>query len=297
MSKGPPSGTPERILLATDLTLACDRAFDRFVQLAKEWKAALTVLHVVEAAAKGLAGVSRRTRDAETEMARLIHAHGSIGDLQIEQRVTLGDPVERIVALSQETQSDLIVTGLAHAKSLSEGLLGSTVAKVLRQTSCPVLSVRSRVFGGYGAVGIGIDFSEPSRAALDCALRLFSGSKFWLVHAYDLPFNGAFYTDYTETTRKTGHENAVELFLSEAMQRFVAEGWEPPRGIQTFHWEGKPPAVFSTFVDIHRPDLVVVGTHGRSGLARLTIGSVAEQLLNTLTCDVLAVPPPTRSST
>ena len=39
---------PRRVMLATDLTPACDRAFDRAVQLAQEWDAELIICHVIE---------------------------------------------------------------------------------------------------------------------------------------------------------------------------------------------------------------------------------------------------------
>ena len=285
-----PSGTSQKIVLATDLTLACDRALDRAIQLARDWKASLIVLHVVEADAKRLTGAPRPPRSAENEMARIIRSDHGTGGLEIEQRLSLGDPVERIVALAQETQSGLIVIGLAHAKGIGEKLLGSTAGKLLRYASCPVLSVRGRVDGAYSAVAVGTDFSKPSRVALDWALRLFHGSKYWLVHAYETPFGSALYSDYT-LPREFEDKEAIEVFLHEALQRFAAEGGEPPFSIQPFYWPGRPDDAFSEFISSHNPHLVVIGTHGRSGLKRLTIGSVAEQLLNTLPCDVLVVPP------
>ncbi len=47
MPKHAPASRPRHILLATDLTAAGDRAFDRAVLLAKEWNAALAFCHVV----------------------------------------------------------------------------------------------------------------------------------------------------------------------------------------------------------------------------------------------------------
>ena len=295
MSQGRDTAAPKNIVLATDLTLTGDRAYDRAVQIATESKATLTVLHVVETGPDAFADVSRRKSDAQAEMARLIERHTSTGGLAIEPRITLGDPVDRIVAVCRETDSDLLVTGLGHAKSLGEKLLGSTVAKVLQELSCPVLSVRGRVAGGYSTIGIGVDFSEASRKALHIAIRLFPRRKFWLVHAHEKSFGSAFQSDFQRSANKLGLEHAIDLFLNETTEQLAAQGLESPHGAQAFSWDGSPVAVFKTFLDIHRPDLVVVGTHGRSGLQRLTLGSVAEQLLNALPCDVLAVP--TRAET
>lgn len=177
-------GIPQTIVLATDLTPSCDRAFDRAVQLAKDWNTALTVVHVVEAGEKEVLGVSRRTKDAEAEMDRLVRSRHEATGLKIEPRITFGDPVERLLAVTQESDCHLMLVGLAHAKSLGDKLMGSTAARLVREVGCPVLAVRNRIYGGYSTIAVGIDFSEPSRRAVDCSLTLFAGSVFWLVHAY-----------------------------------------------------------------------------------------------------------------
>ena len=65
---------PRKIMLATDLTPAGDRAFDRAVELAQEWDADLIVLHVVESNAARPWGIDRRMHNVEPEMDRLLRA-------------------------------------------------------------------------------------------------------------------------------------------------------------------------------------------------------------------------------
>jgi universal stress protein E len=55
--------------------------------------------------------------------------------------------------------------------------------------------------------------------------------------------------------------------------------------------EGAPIEVISRAVADMRPDLLVMGTHGRSGLLKALIGSVTEEALRSLSVDILAVPP------
>ena len=54
--------------------------------------------------------------------------------------------------------------------------------------------------------------------------------------------------------------------------------------------EGEPEMALTSYVEAKWPDLVVAGTHGRSGFQQDAIGSMAELLLTTLPCDILAVP-------
>ena len=55
--------------------------------------------------------------------------------------------------------------------------------------------------------------------------------------------------------------------------------------------EGAPLQVISWPLRKIDADLLVIGTHGRSGIAKVLLGSVAEQALRTLDVDILAVPP------
>jgi nucleotide-binding universal stress UspA family protein len=55
--------------------------------------------------------------------------------------------------------------------------------------------------------------------------------------------------------------------------------------------EGRPFEVISRLVGAMKPDLLVIGTHGRSGIAKALLGSVTEEALRSLDVDILAVPP------
>jgi universal stress protein E len=55
--------------------------------------------------------------------------------------------------------------------------------------------------------------------------------------------------------------------------------------------EGAPMEIISRMVSEMRPDLLVMGTHGRSGLLKVLIGSVTEEALRSLSLDIIAVPP------
>lgn len=116
-------GVPRKVLLATDLTPACDRAFDRAVQLATQWDAQLTIFHVVEASSLRVWGIANRVKQAEQECELLLR--DTLPDLRksIISHVVVGDPAERVMAKTREDASDLIVTGPAH-----DGTFGGNVA-------------------------------------------------------------------------------------------------------------------------------------------------------------------------
>ena len=102
------AGKPRNIMLATDLTPASDRAFDRAVQLATEWDAALTVCHVVEASSLRPWGIEHRIKIAETELERLLRGRDNLLKGKISRHIILGDPAERVIERWRTTGFDLV---------------------------------------------------------------------------------------------------------------------------------------------------------------------------------------------
>jgi nucleotide-binding universal stress UspA family protein len=280
---------PQNILLATDLTPACDRAFDRAVQLALAWGARLTVCHVVEASSRRPWGIDRRIRNAEIEIERLVR-NNPLGP-RLSRHTIIGDPAERTIEHARAIGSDLLVTGPAHGKRLGDKLLGSTAARIVRHASQPVLAVRRRPEGPYATVVAGVDFSLRSRAAVLCGRNLFPEAQFTLVHAYEVsPDWSGRNADKPLDEVEADEKAHVVRDTEKDMADFVAALDQSCGKLSTVLLQGRPDVALSEYVDQHWPDLVVAGTHGRTGAREAIIGSVAEQFLNTLPCDILAVP-------
>jgi nucleotide-binding universal stress UspA family protein len=132
------------------------------------------------------------------------------------------------------------------------------------------------------------DFSEDAESALaqasDLAQRF--GAKLCLLHVYTLtpyavaPWNGGFGAEFVIEIRK-GAEKAIE----EVRQRAARGGLK----VEALVEEG---SASSAIVDVARrlpADLIVMGTRGRTGLAHVLLGSVAERTIRTAPCPVLTV--------
>ena len=180
------AGKPQNIMLATDLTPASDRAFDRAVQLATEWDAMLTVCHVVEASSLRPWGIEHRIAIAETEVDRLLRGCEDVLKGRISRHTILGDPAERVIEHARAIASDFLITGPAQVKIIGDKLFGSTAARILRHARQPLLAVRRRQAGPYRKVAVAVDFSPASRDAYLCGRALFSRAEFTLIHAYNV---------------------------------------------------------------------------------------------------------------
>jgi nucleotide-binding universal stress UspA family protein len=120
---------------------------------------------------------------------------------------------------------------------------------------------------------------------------MFPSAQFTLVHAYRIApdwggRNAETSIDVIEAEEKERVIRAAEHELTEIVASAGHAGGK--NGI--FLQQGEPEAVLADYVDKYWPDLVIAGTHGRTGDQHAAIGSVAEQLLDTLPCDVLAIP-------
>lgn len=289
MSESSKNGVPKRLLLATDLTPACDRAFDRAVQLASAWGADLTICHVVASSSIRPLGMSRRIGNAEIEMERLVRH--STSEQKFPRHIIVGDPAERLIEHAQQIGIDLLLTGPAHSKILGENLLGSTAARIVRYVNLPVLAVRRREDGPYATAAAGIDFSAGSHSALQTGMALFRSAQFTLVHAYQVtPDWGGRNADRSVDVIEAEEKDRVIRAAEQELTEIIGSASHANGRIGTFLQEGDPEVVMTDYVDKHWPDLVIAGTHGRTGDQHAAIGSVAEHLLNTLPCDILAVP-------
>jgi len=286
-------GPPRTILLATDLSGRCDRAMDRAAHLAKSWGARLVVLNVLEpeydlAGPAGTADLPSWRRPPEREAVVAAQVHRDLReDLQgAEIRVVEGGVVATIEAVAREIDAELIVTGIARDETLGRYFLGSTVERLARQTAVPLLIAKSRL-RSYGEILVATDFSPSSQHALTAAARFFPSTPLTLLHAWEFPFAGlmdrpALRREWTAMEKEGCDTFVAQSQLSQDQRRYL----------QVLVEHGSPDTIVSTYMRDKGVDLVVVGTHGRSGVFDVRLGGTAKRILNGAPGDVLLIREP-----
>ncbi len=190
--------------------------------------------------------------------------------------------VERAAALDAE----LIVVGSVEAGQ-HHWTFGSTADRVVRQAPCPVLVYRPGASLLPHRILVPVDLSPLSRQAIETALALLSPLEvvpsFELLFALD-PFDSA-------GLRQFRQDQLVRL--AEAELQRMATVFESRGGaiVQRKVRVGAPAVEILAEIEERHPDLVVIGTHGYSGLERLLLGSVAARVIRTAPVSVLVVPP------
>ena len=138
------------------------------------------------------------------------------------------------------------------------------------------------------------DFSAPADAALDYArdvARQF-GASIDLVHVFDDPFtSGAFVGDGTVVMPFELRE-AAEKYAREQLDSRHAAHAAALAGSSTSFLMGPPAKCLVEHAKENKADLIVMGTHGRTGLGHLLLGSVAERVVRTASCPVLTTRQP-----
>lgn len=276
-------GPPRVIVLATDLSGRCDRAMARAGQLAKLWHARLVILNVIELESKGREVGDRpnwqRPADphkmAETQIRRQFGEN-----LQgAEVRLLQGEPAAVIDEVAREVGADLIVTGVARDETFGRHLLGSTVDRLARRTPVPLLIVKSRVWP-YEEILVATDFSEPSQQALTAADRFFPSHPLTMLHASEAPASAG---RGQESLERQGCEEFLECSKL---------SWEARARVKVLVEHGAPEVLVRDYMLAKDVDLVVVGTHGQSGLFDKRLGGTAKRILAMAPSDVLLIREP-----
>jgi nucleotide-binding universal stress UspA family protein len=136
-----------------------------------------------------------------------------------------------------------------------------------------------------------IDYSEPSRRALELALSLDAEAEIHALHVWDRP---SFVSDEMVVHKDGSRRSLAELIRENAereMLEFLATV-EVPAGRRFSHRLVPGEPVSTILAEASKPgyDVLVIGTHGRGGVTRLLLGSVTEKLIRLSPIPVLSVP-------
>jgi nucleotide-binding universal stress UspA family protein len=143
----------------------------------------------------------------------------------------------------------------------------------------------------FKTILVATDFSAPAEAAVDraCELADLCGADLHLLHVVSRPS----LEPWVGYVASTWLEEDVDREKRDAETRLgsavTSRGAKTPATIAVT--VGEPAAEIIAYATAHRTDLIVCGTHGRHGLNRLVLGSIAEHVVHNAPCAVLTVKP------
>jgi nucleotide-binding universal stress UspA family protein len=278
------------VLAATDLTPASDQALRQADALAWALGEPLHACHVIPdlLTVRMLFPQARRRDDA---VVRELEHHAA-GLVQASIAKLTGRPLAELrVAIDAGSPHAAI---LRRAEAIGAGVVvvgpGRVAERVVRHAHCPVLVARA---SARGAVLAATDFSEGAFLAVDSAAGEAArrGVPVALLHGLDLEAVTATldWGVYTVIPLEREEEERVRAGARDRLRALLDRVGADGEAIVA---DGAPAAAIVAAARELPAELVVVGTVGRSGLARLALGSVAEAVVGAAPCSVLVVRPP-----
>ena len=216
-------------------------------------------------------------REGEALLDRAMDAAKHNG-VEAQRRALEGDPERRILELAADAKCSLIVMGTHGRHGLERLFVGSTTEAVLHESAIPVLTVRVGAKRAedtrrcFERIVVGIDESEPSDAAVQTVLELPSEDRRQVF----------FYS--VAGTRDDEREQAQRV-VGKAIALANARGISAKGSVI----DGSPDEALIAAAQQQAADLIVLGSHGRRGLQRLFLGSVAEHVVRNAPLPVLVV--------
>lgn len=284
---------PRRLLLATDLSARCDRALDRAAMLAREWDAALTVVHAFEPDVYAMVHDPRPTPSwrqdpnlRSTIAAKQLHADLDQLDVPFDMVVQEGKPADIVLSTARELDASLVVTGIARGETFGRFIFGGTVEKLVRRSTMPVLVVKSRARHPYRSIVVATDFSAASRNAIVATRRMFSDARVTLLHCYESTPASVMSAAAPDDA---GRQRAMEEYAA-----FVSGDPDAARhvtGLPIMFERGSVDSMIQAYATDRPLDLLVIGSQGRNPVTRALFGSTAELMMASAPSDVLVVPP------
>lgn len=289
---------PKHVLAVTDFSDAADTALRQANGYARMTGAKLTVLHVVpdfvranplfpQGSAEDIDTEVELEKRALDELERRVKDVTGRPQAEVELAVRIGTVEVAVVRYAEEHDVDLIVVGATGRTGLSRLLLGSTAERVVRYSHCSVLVARD--VPPSSRVLVSTDLSTAALPAVERAkeeARLRS-AKLDVLHVMDFSALGW----AAAAGPLGGFAVPVPVEKMEEMRRIAVETLQalggPDAGVHVA--EGSPKRAIVSAAETLHADLVVLGTHGRTGLVRMALGSVAEAVVRSAPCSVLVV--------
>ncbi len=196
-----------------------------------------------------------------------------------------GEAHERIVDLADAENCDLIIMGRRGLRPVERMLVGRVTARVIGHSQRDVLVVPNGTSVGWKTIVVATDGSTFSAIAADRAIAFAKsyGGELKVLSVVDVPTE--FYAEAPAAVEDLVKQ--AKAFVSDVKKKAEAAGVKA----ETFVGEAEAYEAVNKLALDQKADMIVIGSHGRTGLRRLLMGSVAETVIGYATCPVLIVKP------
>jgi nucleotide-binding universal stress UspA family protein len=272
----------KHVLFATDGSEFSEGAQQIALRVVKRWDAQLTAMTIVltmdDLESVGVQDLRKQQeREAQARLDAVVAAAQAEG-LSCETELRYGrEPHQEIITTAAEQNVDMIVLGRRGRRGLARFFVGHATAQVAGRAHCNVLVVPRAAEFWSKRILLATDGSEFSQRATDVAVQIAGQCK--------LPVTVVSSTLHSHSAeRKAEAQATVDQVIATLDKAGVScEGLCP---------EGRADRVVVETAANRDADLIVVGSHGRTGLVRMWLGSISERIIGQATCPILVARKP-----
>lgn len=278
------------LLVATDFTRGATWAAGRAALLPLTPDTKVLIVHVLPdgmpADVRDRAGEDARRRLEKVVLPAF--RTGKVARSVATPVIRVGTPYVEIIRAARTGAAELVVLGRHGLRAIRDLLLGSTAERVIRMGSTPVLVVNGKPSHPYRRVLIALDLGDTSGATVELALRTAGTgvAEISILHACNMPYEGFIASGVTTAELDEYRRDCRATSLSR-LRRFLESLGD--RGVRwrTTVRSGDPRVEILREAEKRRADLIVLGTHGRTGVSHALMGSIAEWIVRRADRDVL----------
>jgi len=281
-------GKYRKILVAVDSSESSRNALYQAFRLASEEKCWITVTSVVppyegEIEITGVKDIRAALRKPCEDTLAEVESIAKNERMLVKTVCEEGDIHERIVDLADAENCDVIVMGRRGKRRVERSLIGPVTARVIGYTQRDVLVVPSSTVIGWKKIVLATDGSKYSTLAANRAISFAKsyGGELRIVSVVDVP--SEFYAEAPQAVDDLVKK--AKGFVADVKKQANAEGVKA----ETFVGESEAFEAITNLAKEQKADMIVIGSHGRTGLRRLLMGSVAEKVIGYANCPVLVV--------
>ncbi|CTQ32941.1 universal stress protein [Jannaschia rubra] len=275
------------IIVATDLSPRSDRAMLRAARIAKEQDAPLHILHILDEELPA-AILHGHAEDAKKTLQSRVDQTPEIADRSPRVDIEVGHLSRLLPGILSDRKPGLLVLGSHRDRGLAELIGQPSLSRIMAVSDVPILLAVGEPDRDYAKALAGWDFSAAGNAAVDLSRRIAPDASLTLVHAWDdfaavAPYGGSM---------GVGASPATVARLEESMESAVADLHKtyPDATIDQHTQMGGAAHVILRLAADRSADLIVMGRHARSGIARFFLGHTATAVALRSPCDVLIAP-------
>lgn len=233
-------------------------------------------------------------QDAEVYLDE-VSSNWKRADTRLKTMIVDGDIASVIIDTAEEEAVDLIVMTTHGYSGFSRWLLGSITERVLRSVPCPVLVIREK--RPLTKIMITLDGSALAEKALEPGIEIahLLGGNVTLLQVDQGAELGALEISMLDLAEaglsRRVQQQAASDHMANYMNRMAGKYREEGLSIESVVIEGSPARSILDFAEAQEIDLIVMTTHGRTGLKRWVYGSVTEKVMRSTEAAMLIIRP------